>query len=25
MNKEEENCVLIYRWPLLNAFHYMTK
>ncbi|MEB7088555.1 cellulose biosynthesis protein BcsR [Proteus cibi] len=25
INKEEENCVLIYRWPLLNAFHYMTK
>ncbi|MEQ4987845.1 cellulose biosynthesis protein BcsR [Proteus vulgaris] len=25
INKEEENSVLIYRWPLLNAFHYMTK
>lgn len=25
INKEEENSVLVYRWPLLNAFHYMTK
>ncbi|QIF94968.1 cellulose biosynthesis protein BcsR [Proteus vulgaris] len=25
INKEEENSALIYRWPLLNAFHYMTK
>lgn len=25
INNEEENRVLIYRWPLLNAFHYMTK
>lgn len=25
INKEEQNSVLIYRWPLLNAFHYMTK
>lgn len=25
INKEEGNNMLIYRWPLLNAFHYMTK
>ncbi|WP_099074786.1 cellulose biosynthesis protein BcsR [Proteus alimentorum] len=25
INNEEENRVLIYRWPLLNAFHYTTK
>lgn len=25
INKEEVNSELIYRWPLLNAFHYMTK
>lgn len=25
INKEEMNNMLIYRWPLLNAFHYITK
>lgn len=25
INKEEGNNMLIYRWPLLNAFNYMTK
>ncbi|WP_193014666.1 cellulose biosynthesis protein BcsR [Proteus sp. FME41] len=25
INKEEENSMIIYRWPLLNAFNYITK